>query len=67
MYITNAQLDTLHDIAVELRRLCLIEEQIGSPAAYQLKQMDRVLPDLALRIDAMIATVRGQSRQETRQ
>lgn len=61
MNITPEQLAAFSAIADELRRLALTESQIGSPATYQLKQMDRALPELAMRIEVLCATIESQS------
>ena len=67
MHITLDQLEIMREWASELDRLALSEQQIGSPAAYHLKQMDRALPELALQIRAMVVTIMGQDKRETRQ
>jgi len=58
--ISESQLRTLEDIADELRRFSQTEDQMGMPAAFYLKQLDKSLPDLALRIKALVVTIRGQ-------
>jgi hypothetical protein len=65
-YIAESQLRVLEDIADELRRFSQIEDQVGMPAAFYLKQLDKALPDLALRITALVIAIQGQDDMEAR-
>lgn len=58
--ITIDQLRHLRDFADELTRLGSAEDQVGSPAAYYLKQIDKALPDLVERYLELITTIEGQ-------
>ena len=61
MRVTIDQLRTLRDIADEIARCGSAEDQIGMPAAYYLKQLDKALPEMASRIRALCATIEAQS------
>jgi len=65
-YISIDQLRTLRDFADELDRLSSMEDQVGSPAAFYLKQLDKALPDLSLRIKAMVVTIQEQDARDAR-
>lgn len=56
--ITADQTQLAMDIAAELDRLS--EINVGSPPMTHLRQLEHALPDIALRLRALIATVRGQ-------
>lgn len=60
MNITPDQLRILLDLADDLDRLSLVSEQLVMPPAHHLKQMDRVLPEIALRIKALVMAIRGE-------
>lgn len=62
--ITSDQLRVLHEFAEALDRLALVGEQLAMPAAYHLRQIDRELPDIALRIKALCITIQGQDERE---
>jgi len=64
--ISIDQLRTLRDMADELDRLGSMEDQVGSPAAYYLKQLDTALPGLAQRLRALVLKVQGQASIEAR-
>jgi hypothetical protein len=64
MNITPEQLEQLLDLAADLDRLALVSEQMAMPPAYHLKQMDRALPEIALRLKALCMVIRGWSDEE---
>ena len=64
MYISEKQVVVLKELAEELERIALIADQVGSPAKYHLAQMDRVLPEIALKLRALVVTIRGQDEGE---
>jgi len=64
-YISESQMRTLGDIADELRRFAQTEDQMGMPPGFYLKQIDRELPNVALRIKALVATIERQPAAPT--
>jgi len=64
MQITSDQLQTIQEWADELERLASVDDQMGMPPAYYLRQINKALPDLASRIRAMVVTIeRGHWRE----
>lgn len=66
MRVTESQLRHLRDFADELSRLASASDQVGSPAAYYLKQIDKAIPDLVSRYLALLDTIEGQPDTEAR-
>lgn len=58
--ITVDQLRLLRDFADELTRMSASEDQVGSPAAYYLKQIDKAIPEMIQRYLAILDTIEGQ-------
>jgi hypothetical protein len=58
--ITLGQLRHLRDFADELTRMAASEDQVGSPPAYYLKQIDKAIPEMVQRYLAVLSTIEGQ-------
>lgn len=62
--ISADQLQTLREFAESLDRLFLVSDQISMPPAFHLRQIGKELPEISLRMKALVATIQGQDTDE---